>query len=819
LATLGRLLDSLLEAVWLVDAQTLCIEAMNSAACALMGGVDPVLVVGQSVTHWAVSPEDMVFWGGLGSVETANLWSESLIRRLDDSTISVERRVNRVTLSDGSHHYLVAMQDRSQVEKLHNDFEQMVTELRATLDSSADGILVCSLSGQVRAYNRCFVQLWGVPQGLQTGRDDMAVYEHLAAQVQDRLEYERRLRHWSDHPQLAGVDRICLRDGRVLERSSVPQLSRGRPMGRVFSYRDITERLANDAKLRLAAMVFECSLDAVFIADAAERLISVNPACAKLVGPAVETLSGETAERLFTDSRGAPLMQDIRNGWAQQGFWEGEAVLLRADGTSVPVQLSWVVLPEGAGPSGQSVGFFRDLTEQHKAQSRIEQLAYSDVLTGLPNRLLLSRRVEFALQLARREQSSFAILFLDLDRFKNINDSLGHQFGDRVLVQVAQRIRSCLRDVDTLCRLGGDEFVLYLHAVDRDGAELAVGRILRELNRPFSLDDMSFSVGCSIGVALYPQDGQSLDELIKQADTAMYEVKATGRGHHRFYRPQMSADVLPRMKLETAMRQALEQGRFSLHYQPQLHLRSGKLIGAEALIRWHDPVRGAVSPGQFIPLAEESGFIVSLGAWVLEEAVRQCVKWLQAGTPVPVSVNVSAMQFRQPDFVEAVAGRLSALGLPPHLLELELTESILVQDADEVLQRLRALSALGVRLAIDDFGTGYSSLAYLKKFPIDKLKIDQSFVRGLPADESDLAIVVAMIGMARALKLSVIAEGVETEAQRSLLDELGCDEYQGFLYSPGVKAESFDAFLQTGDLLGSTCVSPGDPMTSSAKTK
>ena len=364
-----------------------------------------------------------------------------------------------------------------------------------------------------------------------------------------------------------------------------------------------------------------------------------------------------------------------------------------------------------------------------------------------------------------------------------------------MLIQVADRIRSCLRDVDTLCRLGGDEFVLYLHDVEVAGAERVASRVLEALSRPFLQDEMNFSIGCSIGVAMYPGDGNTLDELIKQADTAMYEVKGAGRGHVRFYRPQMNVDMLSRMKLETALRQAIEQQAFRLHYQPQLHLSSGRLIGAEALIRWFDPERGAVSPGQFIPLAEESGLIVPIGSWVLTEAVKQAAIWWQSGTPLQVSINVSALQFRQPDFVERVAQVLGQFGLPPALLELELTESILVQDADEVLQRLRALAGLGVHLAIDDFGTGYSSLAYLKKFPISKLKIDQSFVRGLPGDDSDLAIVAAMIGLARALKLSVIAEGVETEIQRLALQQLGCDEYQGFLFSPGVPAAQFAAFL------------------------
>ncbi|MDD0838808.1 EAL domain-containing protein [Curvibacter sp. HBC61] len=789
-------LDGLLEAVWLVEAEGLTVCAVNAAACQLMGGVPAASLLGHLVTDWAVSPEDMVFWSGVAGGAPDGLWSQSLIRRPDGEVLSVERRISPTTLADGRAAFLVAVLDRSREQQAANELEQLVAELRATLDSTADGILVCSLRGDVRAFNRRFAQIWDLPDTLQTRRDDTALHAHLAHSVVDTGAYQARLEVLTGMPEMQGTDTLLLRNGRVLERVSIPQLSRGRPVGRVYSFRDVTDQMAAEAGLKLAAKVFECSLDAAFIASADELLVAVNPACERLAQQAAGRLLGRVAGSLFTDPHNDQLLDTIRAHWRRHGFWEGEVWLRREDGEACPVQLSWVVLRDEQDQVRQSIGFFRDLTEQRAARHRIEQLAYSDVLTGLPNRLLLSQRVDFALQMARRQATSFAILFLDLDRFKNINDSLGHQFGDRVLVQVAGRIRSCLRDVDTLCRLGGDEFVVYLHGVDAEGAELVVGRILQELTRPFLQDDMNFSIGCSIGVAMYPQDGSTLDELIKQADTAMYEVKATGRGHFRFYRPQMNVDVLSRMKLETAMRQALEQGKFRLHYQPQLNLLSGRLIGAEALIRWIDEERGPVSPGQFIPLAEESGFIVQIGAWVLAEAVRQAVCWQQAGTPMLVSVNVSALQFRQPDFVQRVAQTLSEAGLPAELLELELTESILVQDADEVLQRLQALSSLGVHLAIDDFGTGYSSLAYLKKFPIDKLKIDQSFVRGLPEDESDTAIVVAMISMARALKLSVIAEGVETEAQRATLQRLGCDEYQGFLCSPGVPPDKFAHFLQ-----------------------
>jgi len=346
-----------------------------------------------------------------------------------------------------------------------------------------------------------------------------------------------------------------------------------------------------------------------------------------------------------------------------------------------------------------------------------------------------------------------------------------------------------------LCRLGGDDFVIFVQEIDARGAEVLAHRILDLMAQAFLIEETSFSVGCSMGIALYPADGRSLDELIKCADTAMYLVKERGRGSFRFYQPQMNVDLLSRMKMDHAMRRAMEQGMFRLHYQPQISLANGQLVGVEALIRWLDGELGNVSPVLFIPLAEESGFIITIGTWVLKEAVRQAVLWQNAGTPVTVSVNVSALQFQQTDFVEIVASVLKDSGLAPYLLELELTETILVRDANETLNRLHALAALGVALSIDDFGTGYSSLAYLKKFPISKLKIDRSFVMGLPDDEGDRAIVSATIGMARGLKLKVVAEGVETIAQRDYLAGLNCESFQGFLCSPGLPAEEFERLM------------------------
>ncbi|MES2947551.1 MAG: EAL domain-containing protein [Pseudomonadota bacterium] len=668
------LLDAMIEAVCLVDPKSLRITTVNRALADLVG-LPAADFVNKPVVELTSSPEDLFFWEDVAAGLADNILSESLLRCTDGIAIPVERKVSRVWLKLQEPVYLVGLRDLRQQRLAEEQLENRMSELRATLESTGDGILVIDLAGGVRHYNRRFVELWNVPPGLLESHNDSALLAHLGACVKDEAAYRDRLDAISEDPEMECTDVLLLRSGRMLERVTLPQTSRSRVVGRVYSFRDLTERL--------------------------------------------------------------------------------------------------------------------------DAQKRIETLAYTDVLTGLPNRLLLGQRVAVALRTAQRNGSTFALLFVDLDRFKNINDSLGHAFGDRVLIEAAARIQQTLREVDTLCRVGGDEFVAFLQDADAIGAEIVARRILERLAHPFVLDTVNFSLGCSIGVAMYPADGRTLDALIQCADTAMFRVKERGRGNFRFYQPQMNVDLLSRVKMDHAMRQAMENGLFRLHYQPQISLFDGRLLGVEALIRWNDAELGNVSPATFIPLAEESGFIISIGNWVLLEAVRQAQVWQSVGQPVVVSVNVSALQFQQGDFVERVASAIDDAGLDPTLLELELTESILIKDINETLARLHALAALGVSLAIDDFGTGYSSLAYLKKFPISKLKIDRAFVMGLPGDEGDRAIVGATIAMARALKLTVVAEGVETGAQHDYLQGLQCEAFQGFLCSPGLAAADFERLYTT----------------------
>jgi diguanylate cyclase (GGDEF)-like protein/PAS domain S-box-containing protein len=789
------LIDGLMEGVLVVDALDLRVAEVNRAACAMLGvGRDDLL--NQPIIEIAVTPEDICFWEDAAAGLVSEILSDSMFRRADGSTLNVDRRVSLVRLGGDQAFFVVGLRDQSDQRRLESELETMIAELRATLESTADGVLVTDLSEGIRSCNRRFADLWDMPDELRAHRDDVAVFSWLAGAVVDRDGYLERLREIHRSPLLETTDLVVLRSGRVLERVSNPQYARGRPVGRVFSFRDVTERLVGEARLQLASKVFEASLDAIFVTDGDFRIVAVNPGCTRLTGYDPGVLMELNLGELLFSADDADLAGRIVRESGELGFWEGEVWFRRASGAGSPGMVSMVRLAsEDATPlpgvRAQAVIFIKDLSERVAANKRIEELAYNDALTGLPNRVQLNQRILFSLNLATREQIPLAILFLDLDRFKQINDSLGHLFGDRVLVEVASRIRSCLRTADTAARLGGDEFVLLLHDTDSRGAEIAARRILGSLAEPMLLDGMCFTVTCSIGIALFPGDGRTLDELIKNADTAMYRVKDRGRSGFRFYQPQMNVDLLSRMKLEHAMRAGLETNAFRLHYQPQVAFGDGRIVGAEALLRWNDRELGEIPPARFIPVAEESGFIVALGHWVLLEAVRQARCWLDEGLDLVVAVNVSALQFQQANFVESIDEALRREALPPQRLEVELTESILIHDAEEALGRLKTLAALGVKISIDDFGTGYSSLTYLKKFPIQKLKIDRGFIRGLPDDESDAAITRAIVHLGQALRLQIIAEGVETEAQHAFLLEKGCDEFQGFLCSPAVPPEEF----------------------------
>ena len=676
------LLDALPHPAWVVALKGRRVVATNAAAGAFFGRESAALV-GELADELVTSPEDLAWWNAAARGEAGRLHSDGLVTVREGRSLHVSRSIGLVHIPGdhgGAEHALVLLCDRSAEVAARDEREGLLAELQATLEATADGILVTDLDGHLHAFNRRFAEIWGMPLQLLEQNNDAAIQAWMRRSVvspQDAATYDERLHQLLQDTQASASERLVLHSGQILERVTRPLFRSGAAQGRVWSFRDLTARVV--------------------------------------------------------------------------------------------------------------------------AEERVEALALQDALTGLPNRARLAERVDELGRLARRDGHGFGLLWIGLDRFRQINDSLGHDSGDQVLLGAAERIQACLREGDMLARLGGDEFAVLVSPADAAAAEATARRVLKVVAQPCNVDGAQFTLTCSIGIALAPAQGTSIDELARHAEAAMHRAKAGGRAGWRVHEMRAEGDRRLHMKLDHAMRQALVSGRFRLHYQPQVDLASGKIVGAEALLRWRDPELGEVSPARFIPVAEETGFIIAIGDWVLSQAVRQAALWHGRGISLPIAVNVSALQFHQAHFVDRIASVLAVSGVPPRLLELELTESILLRDADEALHRLQALARLGVQMSIDDFGTGYSSLSYLKRFPIGKLKIDRSFVAGLPGDESDAGIVRAILQMARALGKRVVAEGVETEAQRRFLADAGCESFQGFLFAPALDCLSFEQRLAATD--------------------
>ena len=563
--------------------------------------------------------------------------------------------------------------------------------------------------------------------------------------------------------------------------------------------RDISQQRRAEKDLRMAATVFEHSTSAILITDPAGYIVQANEAFSRVSGYAVEQVLDQLPNMLTVDEQQEAHLRYVLKQLSQHSTWEGEVWLKRRNGEHYPAWVGITAVLDDEGDLASYVCFFTDISERKASEQRIHRLAYYDALTHLPNRTLFQDRLHTALQAAERQKSWVVLMFLDLDRFKPINDSLGHAAGDRMLKDMATRLLGCVDDDDTVARMGGDEFTLLLQP--RANRQIALNRaihvaeqILASLVKPFVLEGREFFVTASIGIALSPQDGNELSQLMKNADTAMYHAKERGKNNFQFYQADMNATALERLELESDLRHALEQNEFVLYYQPQFSGDGKRLTGTEALLRWRHPRRGLVPPGDFIPVLEELGLVVDVGDWVISEACRQLKNWHQTKVRVPkVSVNISARQFSDGQLGTRIATILKETGLPPACLELELTESILMREVCEAMQILDGLKNLGLSIAVDDFGTGYSSLNYLKQFPIDVLKIDRTFVDGLPSGEQDAQIARAIIAMAHSLNLAVIAEGVETQEQLDFLREHGCDEVQGYLFGRPMPANKFAA--------------------------
>ncbi len=569
--------------------------------------------------------------------------------------------------------------------------------------------------------------------------------------------------------------------------------SKGQPLVLAVA-RDISERKRTEEQLRLSAEVFEYSREAILITNRVGRIISINRAFAEMTGYAQTEILGKTMRDLSSSRQDVAFIQQMGDSIRQSGHWSGEFWGRKKDGVIFPVWLSMVLVKDTNGQTRHYICVANDISEFKYAEQRIYYLAHFDVLTDLPNRAMLREWMTSALSQAHYNHEEMAVLFVDVDHFKNVNDTLGHHSGDLVLAAMAKRLKTNVSNTDLVARMGGDEFVLVLPNTGVDGAVDAAQRIAASLIEPLTIDQHRINVTISIGIGIYPHDGQTMDVLVKNADAALYHAKMLGRNNYQFFTEQMNIAAAERRLLETGLHQAIARNELELYYQPQVDVKTGQVVGAEALLRWHHPELGMILPDRLIPVAENTGLIVSIGEWVLRTACLQNADWQRRGfLPLVVSVNLSALQIRQNSFQRMVQDALACSGLAPQYLELELTESLLMESANTTLSNMQQLTQIGVRLSVDDFGTGYSNLSYLRRFPLAKLKIDRSFVREAPSNNGDVAIVRAVIGLAHTLNLKVIAEGVETREQYDFLRDEGCDQIQGFFFArPGPAADLFN---------------------------
>lgn len=660
-----------------------------------------------------------------------------------------------------------------------------------TYDAVPDATVVVDSRGRVRQLNRAALALAGGAEGELLGVHCHRLFHSLELSLSE-CPVCRHIEAGAGGARFEIYAR-----GSWLEVVLSPIALDGMPHGMVHVARDVTERKQSEFEMRRLSGAIEQSEDLVLITDPSGTIEYVNPAFERITGYARAEVVGSRPSMLRSGKHDHAFYQRVwKTIQAGQPFRD-MFVNRRKDGSLYYEEKTITPMRDAQGGIASYVSTGKDISERVRAQEQLRYLAHHDPLTGLPNRALLEDRVEHALASARREGYGLAVLFLDLDRFKTVNDSLGHGVGDDLLGMAAKRLRSLMRGGDTLARLGGDEFVL---VVDRlrgaaDSATVAE-KVLAALAEPFELQGFEAFVTGSVGISVFPDDGGSSEDLLKHAGVAMYRAKQTGGDSYQFYTEGMNVDTLERLDVRSRLRHALDRGEFELHYQPRVELDTGRVVGVEALLRWNNPQLGSVSPEVFIPALEETGLINTVGAWVLRTACDQAVAWRSAGLPpLRMSVNLSPRQFRQNGLLETVRSALAESGLEARALELEITEGTLVENVEQVVGTLSALHRLGVSIAVDDFGTGYSSLSYLKRFPIDILKIDRSFVKGIPHDGDDLAIATAIIAMAGNLRLRVTAEGVETLAQLTLLRERHCAEGQGYLFSRPLSAPDLEAWL------------------------
>ena len=698
---------------------------------------------------------------------------------------------------------VVVVRDISQLKATQQQLQISEEKFARAFHASPDGLLISRMrDGLLIEANEGFSRITGY------SFDEAARQSTLSLGIwADPTDRERMVQSIREHGSVRDmIARVRTKSGqlRLCELSAQP-LPLGGEDCLLTIARDITERQQMQEELQQAATVFESTAEGVMITDLEQRITAVNRAFTEITGYAETEALGQKPSLLASGQHDQAFYNAMWHCLASNGHWQGEIWNRRKNGELYPEWLTISAVRNANNQITHFVGVFADISSLKHAQARLDHQAHHDPLTGLPNRLLFENRLRSALDGSRAEDKAGAVLFLDLDRFKQINDSLGHPVGDQLLRAIAARLKLQLRDIDTVARLGGDEFIILLPGLQQAAdAEQVAQKLLDCFSAPFDIDHHEFFVSASIGISLYPKDGADVATLVKNADAAMYQSKAKGRNRSEFYTRSLTFQVNERMAMEQELRRALERDELRLFYQPKYCLRSQRLVGAEALVRWPHPVFGDIPPDRFIPVAEESGLIVPLGDWVLQEACRQLQCWQDSNQGFgPLSVNLAGAQLHQPSLVSRIGELLQQHGLAAELLQMEITENFIMNQAGDALDILHRLKELGVQLAIDDFGTGYSSLSYLKRLPLDVLKIDQSFVRGLPDDPHDLAITRAIIALGHSMQLTVIAEGVETKAQELCLAAEGCLQIQGYVISRPLSAEAFTRkFLPPGQAVG-----------------
>ena len=685
----------------------------------------------------------------------------------------------------------------AQARRTHFQSEQ---RFRATFEQAAVGIAHVGLDGRWLRVNHKLCVITGFTEEELLTRDRPSIT--YPDDMPDELDSRQKLLA-GEVPSSTKEIRYVRKDDSQVWVNLTWSLTRtvtGEPDYFIEVIEDITERKEATEQLRLFARIFDTINEGVVVTDSTNNIVSVNPAFSSITGYSAAEAIGKNPRMLHSGLMDKVFYDKMWQSINKTGRWQGEISDRRKNGESYVEWLSISTMKDERGEFSHHIAVVSDISERKAAEEHMVYIAQHDFLTDLPNRMMLHDRLTQAIAHAGREQRKVAVMFLDLDRFKAINDTLGHLVGDKLLKIVASRITSVARVSDTVSRLGGDEFAIMLPYIENmdDIATIAV-KLLTSVAGPCVIDGNDIEVTTSIGISVFPEDGDDSESLIAHADAAMYQAKGNGRNNYQFFTHEMNRRTLERMAIKNKLSHALERNELFLLYQPQVDLQSGRIIGAEALVRWDHSLYGNVLPAQFIPIAEENGLIPPIGEWVLREACRQNQKWRKLGLmKITMAVNLSAVQFRQKNLGEIIKDVLHESGLAPSGLELEITEGIVMQDAEAAILLLEDMKAMGLKLSVDDFGTGYSSLSYLKRFPIDKFKIDQSFVHDLATDTDDAVIVSTIISMAHSLKLKVIAEGVETAEQLAFLKQQGCDEIQGYYFSKPVSAEEFTKLLSSG---------------------